>query len=126
MKRLLVLAFLSLSLLSFDWGFPRDMWKPVNTALGFYYALTDPEYNYIAWDLITDDWKDFQGLKRETFAQNCYGYPLPAKTIVDIIAGVEMPPDYYKVILIFDDFTGMTLCVRNDKGHWEIDCIWEE
>ena len=98
------------------------MWKPVNTALGFYYALTDPQYNYIAWDLLTDGWKNYQGLERNTFVQEYE----PEKKIVDIVAGVEMPPDYYKVILIFDDNTGMTLCVRNDKGHWEIDCVWEE
>jgi hypothetical protein len=122
MKRLLILAFLSLSLLSFDWGFPRDMWKPVNTALGFYYSLTDPEYNYIAWDLLTDDWKNYQGLERNTFVQEYES----EKKIVDIIAGVEMPPDYYKIILMFDDNTGMILCVRNDHGHWEIDCIWSE
>jgi hypothetical protein len=131
MKRLILIAFLSLFLMSFskpkEYNFPREMWKPVNTALGFYYALVIPEYNYIAWDLISSDWKDFQGLKRETFAEDCNGYPLEnTRVVVDIEAGVYMPPDYYKVVLVFNDFTGMTLCVRNDHNHWEIDCIWSE
>jgi hypothetical protein len=125
MKRLIVLALLSLLLLSFDWGFPREYWKPVNTAIGFYYALVTPEYNYIAWDLIADDWKEWEGLKRDTFAQDCGGGFLPYLEIIDVEAHKVYTGEYVVNILL-EDWTGYTLCVREESGKWTINCIWYE
>jgi hypothetical protein len=110
-----------------SYNFPREMWKPVNTAVGFYYALVIPEYNYIAWDLLTTDFKAWKGLERDTFAEDLGAYPgSNNRWIVNITAGVEYPPDYYKVIIELSDNTGYLLCVRNDHGNWEIDCVWNE
>jgi hypothetical protein len=126
MKRFLILAFLSLSILSFDWGFPPEMWKPVNTALGFYYSMITPKYNYIAWDLITDNWKAWDGLERDTFVSQYIEVQPNDRRIIDIQAGMLYSPDYYRVILVTHGGTGYTLCVKDNKGHWEIDCIWYE